>query len=201
LDRNRLRKATLVRGFRVSWAGTFLCLGGAAGGRPEGLQAIPREPSESCPASPWVAAPSRLPAGRTVPREPSGAACRWATRLQPNVAPVATAPRQSTHHQYSNHTVTVVRGDRPSGSPTEGSGLSRGGTPWGDNRSSEEVRRPSRGRRTEISGGTDGPVRRTFRSLKLLAFHTPQRSPSCLSGLSQHASAPRHGTPPPTAPR
>jgi hypothetical protein len=65
-------------------------------------------------ASPWVAwvaaqsPPSRLPAGRTVPREPSGATGGWATRLQPNVAQVATAPRQSTHHQYSNHTVTVV---------------------------------------------------------------------------------------------
>jgi hypothetical protein len=109
--------------------------------RPGVTRALPR-----CrPGAP----PRRLPAGRTVPRDPSGAACRWATRLQPNVASVATAARQSTHHQYSNHTVTVVRGGRPSGSPTEGSGLSRGGTPWGDNRSSEKVRRaiPAVGRR------------------------------------------------------
>jgi hypothetical protein len=131
LDRNRLRRATLVRGFRISRAAAFRSCGTAGGGCRIAFDGPP-------PYGRPVASRREEPRRGGLLAAPSG----WATHLQPNVAPVATAARESTHHQYSIHTVTVVRGGRPSGSPTEGSGLSRGGTPWGDNRSSEKVRRP-----------------------------------------------------------
>ena len=73
-------------------------------------------------------------------------------------------------HQYSNHTVMVVSGGPTGGSPTEGSGLSRGGNTVGGTRSSEEVRRPREAVGRGFLRGTDDPGRRTFRSLE---WHPP----------------------------
>ena len=201
LDRNRLRRATLVRGFPVSWAVDghvrLLVARRQTGGRsrrpPRGrwraaAACTPSPRGRSTPVSgsgrllPKPRSSGRLQARAArsppaVPRSPpggdngllgglSGAGGDRATRLQPNVARVATALVQST-----DSSVQQPHGDGRSGgptgeSPTEGSGLSRGGTPWGDTGAAKRcagLMRPSDG---DFSGGTDDPGRRTFRSLE-----------------------------------
>ena len=69
-------------------------------------------------------------------------------------------------HQYSNLTVSVVLRGATGESPTEGSGLSRGGN-TGGTRSSEVVRRPSQAAGRRFLRGDRRPGRRTFRSLEL----------------------------------
>jgi hypothetical protein len=112
---------------------------------------------------------SRLPAGLTAFRGVSGERFRRATRLQPDVAPVATALLQSTRSSVQQpHGDGRFRGGATGESPKEGSGLSRGGNTVGT-RSSEGVRRPS----GAVGWGTADPGRRTFRSLERLIDSLP----------------------------
>jgi hypothetical protein len=156
LDRNRLRKATLVRGFRVSWAAAIRSCG-MAGGR-EGLPSNGR----------YRAPPSRLPAGRTATRWPPGGAFRPGN-------PPATECGPGCHSGSRKYAPSVQH--------PHGDGRSRGPTEWesdggertftrGDTVGGQQEQRkgaPAQRRRTERSGGTDRPDWRTFRSLKLLA--------------------------------
>ena len=162
-----MRRATLVPCLRVSWAGEGHTRPIGAAQRPGGRGCwsgrCPRERPVPCPRQRPVPSageparvdpPSRLPAGVTAFRGLSGDHRHRATRLQPNVARVATALLQSTDHQYSNLAVRVVRRGATGEGPTEGSGLSRGGN-TGGTRSSEEVRRPTRPPDGGFSEGTD----------------------------------------------
>jgi hypothetical protein len=187
-----VRRATLVPGFRVSWAGQghagppegargpggqgceegsvplrgplgdvltegFAGAASASRGPPAESRSFGREPVRVDP-------PSRLPAGLTAFRQLSGDCRHRATRLQPNVARVATALLQSTNLQYSNLTVRIVRRGATGESPTEGSGLSRGGTSGGQGAAKRcaGLTRPPDG---EFSEGTGDRVGAPFAPL------------------------------------
>lgn len=191
-----MRRATLVPGFRVSWAGE-----GDAGtpeaprrpggqgcerGRcpPAGSRSIGREtPARADPRT-------RLPAGLTDFRWPSGDCRSRATRLQPNVARVATALLQSTGHQYSNLRVKVVLRGATGESPTEGSGLSRGGTPGGQGAANRcaGLTGPPDG---VFSEGTDGRAGAPFAPLSCVCPSAPARLdvPSCALGSHPRAQS------------
>jgi len=200
LDRNRLRRATLVRGFRLSRAAPFPCCGGASCSRrsPDGALGPPVTGRQEYGAA-ATPPPRRLPAGRTVLRGPSGAAFGWATRLQPDVAPVATAARQSTHPSVQQpHGDGRPRGTDRVGVRPRGTDFHEGGHRGGTTGAAKWCAGPGRPSDGDFRGNRrPGPA--TFRSLKLLVLRAPHRTPPCLSALTQHASAPRLGTPPSTA--
>ena len=140
--------------------------------RASGAEAAPDDPRVSRPGDlpptdGRLAVPrGRLPAGTTASGRPSGDGGNRATRLQPNVARAATDLVQSTHPS-----VQQPHGDgrsgRPTGeSPTEGSGLPQGGTPWGGQGAAKGCAGLVWSSDGDFSGGTDDPGRRTFRSLE-----------------------------------
>ena len=168
MDRNRLRSATLVPGFRLSRAaaapapsipGTSVTrcpkVEAAAGSRP--LRRRPRVAMRpGCSRLPAGADGRRLAVASRREKRPSRGLSGDPLGGQPDCNPMWPRLRQRFRkvpdHQYSNLTVTVVRRGATGGSPTEGSGLSRGGTPWGT-RSSEEVRRPHEAVGRRFPGG------------------------------------------------
>ena len=107
LDLNRLRRATLVPGFRLSQAPRA-----PDGDRQQaGSRFRPRHERSRGEGGPGAgrgigASP---PGGNNEPARPVWRDKVCATELQPKVALVATAGVQSTPHQYSNLTVMVVR--------------------------------------------------------------------------------------------
>jgi hypothetical protein len=203
LDRNRLRRATLVRGFRVSRAvrsRAVVGLRAPAAVRHGALGPLvtARHGYGPPPCRRHATAttpPRRLPAGRTVLRGSSGAAFGWATRLQPDVARVATAARQSTHPSVQQpHGDGRSRGTDRVGVRPRGADFHEGGHRGGTTGAAKRCAGPDRPS-TEKSGGTDGPDRRTFRSLKLLVLRAPHRT---RHACRRSRSTPRHdaSTPP-----
>ena len=129
--------------------------------------------------------PSRLPAGTTFPGRLSGVALRRATRPQPNVAPNCHrhCPKYAPSVQQPHGDGRFEGADRVEvrhrGADFHEGG--HGGGTTGVAKRCAGVTRPSTG----ISGGTDDPSRRTFRSLKLLIHlrHHPRQHPwPCPSG-------------------
>jgi hypothetical protein len=152
LDRNRVRRATLVPGFPVSWAvegllgaiegrwragwaGRPCCARGlvtqgiraGGGSRASGVCGPGARQRKGCPRRPTVA--SRR--GQRPFGDGLSIAANRATRLQPNVARVATGLVQSTHSSVQQPHGDGRFGGPTGESPTEGSGLSRGGNTVG----------------------------------------------------------------------
>ena len=109
---------------------------------------------------------NRLPAGQRAFGGGLAMGRNRATRLQPNVARVATGHVQSTHSSVQQPHGDGRFGGPTGESPTEGSGLSRGGNTVGGQGAAKwcaGLLRPSDG---DLSGGIDDSDRRTFRSLE-----------------------------------
>ena len=190
-----MRRATLVPGFRVSWAGESHagppeaarrpggqgCDRGRAppaGSRSVGREACPCGPSQSppggingLPVAVWRSPP---------PGNPT------ATQCGPGCHSASAKYRSSVQQPHGEVVLRGATGE----SPTEGSGLSRGGN-TGGTRSSEEVRRPYEAAGRSVLRGDRRPGRRTFRSLELRLsigsgpprrayLSTPDRTPTAL---------------------
>jgi hypothetical protein len=166
LDRNRLRRATLVRGFGVSWAAVFPCCAAspcsswsAAECPPCPLRralsrALCRALRHALPGGPVHRRTvfSRLPADRTVFQSPPGGkdgvpvASRRGERLPESL--LALTCGRATHLQPNG--VPICHGHSPKYAPSvqqpHGDGRSRGPTEW----------KSDRGERTFTRGDTVG---------------------------------------------
>ena len=182
-----MRRATLVPGLRVSWAVEGPRAEGDHGGHRGGGAEVSAWPGDAGPpgwlrlADPGPGGPQSASGCAPSPRKPppggdnghSEVVCRSPQIGQRDCNPMWPGLRQVLCkvpiHQYSNLTVQVVLRGATGESPTEGSGLSRGGN-TGGTRCSEEVRRPCEAVGRRFPGG---PTTRTGAPFAPLSWRQP----------------------------
>jgi hypothetical protein len=171
-----VRRATLVPGFPVSWAAEGRC--GAIGHvrDPPGRGRRTLCPFAWCGAAPDDPVPNSG-SGQGASSSPPGgdnghstAVWRFRPPGQRDCNPMWPGLRQALCrvpiHQYSNHAVMVVSGDRPVRVRRRGSDFHEGGNTVGGQGAAKWCAGLLRPSDEGFFGGTDDPDRRTFRSLE-----------------------------------